>query len=158
MCNHQPWHFCPRLCGPIIRIPSPSAIPAGCNSTLFLQPGGFRTILQAFRVAEQINIPVMVNLMVFAISHCLMPLTVPRRRSSSRFLPPHQPEWARCCSSSSFCNAIWPAEYATFRQMLSEDMQAYIAGSQRAAPNTSSSPVLWDGDTIDTYRRKTPKW
>jgi pyruvate ferredoxin oxidoreductase alpha subunit len=53
----------------------------------------FNAILQAFRVAEQINIPVMVNYDGFAISHCLMPLTLPPQEDIDRFLPPHEPEW-----------------------------------------------------------------
>jgi pyruvate ferredoxin oxidoreductase alpha subunit len=40
-------------------------------------------------VAEQINIPVMVNFDGFAISHCLMPLTLPPQEDIDRFLPPH---------------------------------------------------------------------
>lgn len=53
----------------------------------------FNTILQAFRVAEQINIPIMVNFDGFAISHCLMPLTLPPQEDIDRFLPPFEPEW-----------------------------------------------------------------
>jgi len=113
----------------------------------------FNTILQAFRVAEQINIPVMVNFDGFAISHCLMPLTVPHQEIIDRFLPPHQPEWKLdTAHPSSFCNVTMAAEYATFRQMLSEDMQAAIPVVKQAAQEYQQITGMWDGDTIDTYR------
>jgi pyruvate ferredoxin oxidoreductase alpha subunit/2-oxoisovalerate ferredoxin oxidoreductase alpha subunit len=113
----------------------------------------FNTILQAFRVAEQINIPVMVNFDGFAISHCLMPLTVPHQEIIDRFLPPHQPEWKLdTAHPSSFCNVTMAAEYATFRQMLSEDMQAAIPVVKQAAQEYQQLTGMWDGDTIDTYR------
>ncbi len=113
----------------------------------------FNTILQAFRVAEQINIPVLVNFDGFAISHCLMPLTMPHQEDIDRFLPPHQPEWKLDpAHPSSFCNVTMAAEYATFRQMLSDDMQAAIPLVKQAAQEYQQLTGLWDGDTIDTYR------
>ena len=113
----------------------------------------FNTILQAFRVAEQINIPVLVNFDGFAISHCLMPLTMPHQEDIDRFLPPHQPEWKLDpAHPSSFCNVTMAAEYATFRQMLSDDMQAAIPLVKQAAREYQQLTGLWDGDTIDTYR------
>ena len=113
----------------------------------------FNTILQAFRVAEQINIPVLVNFDGFAISHCLMPLTVPPQEDIDRFLPPHQPEWKLDpAHPSSFCNVTMAAEYATFRQMLSDDMQAAIPLVKQAAQEYQQLTGMWDGDTIDTYR------
>ena len=113
----------------------------------------FNTILQAFRVAEQINIPVLVNFDGFAISHCLMPLTVPPQEDIDRFLPPHQPEWKLDpAHPSSFCNVTMAAEYAAFRQMLSDDMQAALPLVKQAAQEYQQLTGMWDGDTIDTYR------
>ncbi|MGE5405088.1 MAG: pyruvate ferredoxin oxidoreductase [Candidatus Saccharibacteria bacterium] len=113
----------------------------------------FNTILQAFRVAEQINIPVMVNFDGFAISHCLMPLTLPPQEDIDRFLPPHQPEWRLDPNHpSSFSNVTMAAEYAPFRQMLSEDILSVIPLVKQAAKEYQDITGMWDGDTIDTYR------
>jgi len=113
----------------------------------------FDTILQAFRVAEQINIPIMVNFDGFAISHCLMPLTLPPQEDIDRFLPPFEPEWRLDpAHPSSFSNVTMAAEYATFRQMLADDILAAIPLVKQAAREYQESTGMWDGDTIDTYR------
>lgn len=113
----------------------------------------FNTILQAFRVAEQINIPVMVNFDGFAISHCLMPLTLPPQEDIDRFLPPHEPEWRLDpAHPSSFSNVTMAAEYAPFRQALSDDILASIPLVKQAAKEYKDITGMWDGDTIDTYR------
>jgi len=113
----------------------------------------FNTILQAFRVAEQINIPVMVNFDGFAISHCLMPLTLPAQEDIDSFLPPHQPEWRLDpVNPSSFCNVTMAVEYAAFRRMLSDDILGSIPLVKQAAQQYKEATGMWDGDTIDTYR------
>jgi len=113
----------------------------------------FNTILQAFRVAEQINIPVMVNFDGFAISHCLMPLTLPPQEDIDRFLPPHEPEWRLDPTHpSSFSNVTNAPEYAPFRQMLSDDIMASIPLVKQAAQEYKDITGMWNGDTIDTYR------
>jgi len=113
----------------------------------------FNTILQAYRVAEQINIPVMVNFDGFAISHCLMPLTLPAQEDIDRFLPPFEPEWRLDpAHPSSFSNVTMAEEYAPFRQMLSEDILAAIPLVKQAAQEYREITGMWDGDTIDTYR------
>lgn len=113
----------------------------------------FNTILQAFRVSEQINIPVMVNFDGFAISHCLMPLTLPSQEDIDRFLPPHEPEWRLDpAHPSSFSNVTNAPEYAPFRQMLSDDIMAAIPLVKQAAQEYKDITGMWNGDTIDTYR------
>ncbi|NLW92323.1 MAG: pyruvate ferredoxin oxidoreductase [Syntrophomonadaceae bacterium] len=113
----------------------------------------FNTILQAYRVAEQINIPIMVNFDGFAISHCLMPLTLPPQEDIDQFLPPHKPEWRLDpANPSSFSNVTMAAEYAPFRQMLSDDIIASIPLVKQAAQEYKEATGMWDGDTIDTYR------
>ncbi|MDO4539836.1 MAG: hypothetical protein Q4B48_01860 [Syntrophomonadaceae bacterium] len=112
----------------------------------------FNTILQAYRVAEQINIPVMVNFDGFAISHCLMPLTLPPQDRIDIFLPPHEPEWRLDpAHPSSFANVTNAAEYAPFRQMLSEDIMSAFPLVKKAAKEYKKATGMWDGDTIDTY-------
>jgi pyruvate ferredoxin oxidoreductase alpha subunit/2-oxoisovalerate ferredoxin oxidoreductase alpha subunit len=113
----------------------------------------FNTILQAFRVAEQINIPIMVNFDGFAISHCLMPLTLPPQKDIDRFLPPFEPEWRLDpAQPSSFSNVTMAPEYSAFRQMLSDDILASIPLVKQAAQEYQEITGMWDGDTIDTYR------
>ena len=113
----------------------------------------FNTILQAFRVAEQINVPVMVNFDGFAISHCLAPLTLPPQEDIDRFLPAHNPEWKLDpAHPSSFSNVTNAAEYAPFRRMLSDDILDSITLVKQAAQEYKDITGMWNGDTIDTYR------
>jgi len=50
------------------------------------------TVLQAFRVAERVLLPVLVNLDAFYVSHALEPVQVPAQELVDAFLPPYAPE------------------------------------------------------------------
>ncbi len=49
------------------------------------------TLIQAFRLAETVQIPVMVCYDGFILSHCSTPVKVPDQDLVDRFLPPHKP-------------------------------------------------------------------
>jgi len=49
------------------------------------------TVLQAFRIAEQVFCPVMVCYDGFILSHTLMPVEIPEPEEVDRFLPPYRP-------------------------------------------------------------------
>ncbi|MEO8137031.1 MAG: transketolase C-terminal domain-containing protein [Betaproteobacteria bacterium] len=49
------------------------------------------TVLQAFRIAEQALLPVMVNLDAFYVSHSLEPVCVPTQQQVDAYLPPFAP-------------------------------------------------------------------
>jgi pyruvate/2-oxoacid:ferredoxin oxidoreductase alpha subunit len=51
------------------------------------------TTIQAFRLAEWVNLPVMVNLDAFFLSHTYEPVDVPDQKSVDRFLPPYKPRF-----------------------------------------------------------------
>ena len=51
------------------------------------------TTIQAFRLAEWVNLPVMVNLDAFFLSHTYEPVDVPEQKSVDRFLPPYKPRF-----------------------------------------------------------------
>jgi pyruvate/2-oxoacid:ferredoxin oxidoreductase alpha subunit len=50
------------------------------------------TVLQAFRVAERAQLPAMVNLDAFYVSHALEPVAVPSQDDVDAYLPPYAPE------------------------------------------------------------------
>lgn len=113
----------------------------------------YNTLLQAYRVAEQINLPVMVNFDGFALSHCMMPFHIPEQEDVDAFLPPHQPEWfLDPANPSSFSNVTEAATYAPYRQMLAEDIVGAISAVKQAAAEYKVHTGMWDGDTIETYR------
>ena len=49
------------------------------------------TVIQAFRVAEQVLLPVLVNLDAFYVSHSLEPVSVPEQALVDAYLPPFAP-------------------------------------------------------------------
>ncbi|UCE83766.1 MAG: pyruvate ferredoxin oxidoreductase [Deltaproteobacteria bacterium] len=51
------------------------------------------TTIQAYRLAEWVNLPVMVILDAFFLSHTYEPVDVPDQEAADRFLPPYQPRF-----------------------------------------------------------------
>ncbi|MDO8420428.1 MAG: pyruvate ferredoxin oxidoreductase [Rubrivivax sp.] len=49
------------------------------------------TVLQAYRVAEQVLLPVMVNLDAFYVSHAMEPVVIPSQELVDAYLPPFDP-------------------------------------------------------------------
>ncbi len=50
------------------------------------------TVIQAYRVAERVSIPAMINLDAFYVSHALEPVAIPDQPLVDAYLPPYQPE------------------------------------------------------------------
>ena len=50
------------------------------------------TVIQAFRIAEQVLLPAMINLDAFYVSHALEPVQVPPQSLVDEYLPPYAPE------------------------------------------------------------------
>ena len=82
------------------------------------------TVLQAFRVAEQVLLPVMVNCDAFYVSHALEPVWVPAQDLVDEFLPPYAPahrlDTAR---PESWGNVVTQDMYRRHREALEDAMQ-----------------------------------
>ena len=50
------------------------------------------SVIQAFRIAERVLLPVMVNLDAFYVSHALEPVVLPPQELVDAYLPPYAPE------------------------------------------------------------------
>ena len=71
------------------------------------------TVLQAFRVAERVLLPAMVNLDAFYVSHALEPVRVPAQELVDAYLPPYSPphrldtgkveSWGNVVTQEMFC-------------------------------------------------------
>jgi pyruvate/2-oxoacid:ferredoxin oxidoreductase alpha subunit len=53
----------------------------------------FDTTIQAFRIAEQISLPLMLNLDAFILSHTSEPIEMWDQNEIDEFLPPFNPQW-----------------------------------------------------------------
>ncbi len=50
------------------------------------------TVIQAYKISEQVGLPSLINLDAFFLSHTAEPVTIPTQESVDQFLPPYQRE------------------------------------------------------------------
>jgi len=87
------------------------------------------TVLQAYRVAEQVLLPVMVNLDAFYVSHALEPVSVPAQAMVDAYLPPFDPP-----------HRLDPARPESWGNVVSQDM--YYRHRQAAEEAMARVPGL----------------
>ncbi|MGD8367187.1 MAG: transketolase C-terminal domain-containing protein [Desulfobacterales bacterium] len=83
------------------------------------------TTLMAFSLAETVNLPVMVILDAFFLSHTFEPIDVPDQEAVDRFLPPYRPRFrldtADPCALGQMAA---PGVYMEMRRSMQEAMEA----------------------------------
>jgi pyruvate/2-oxoacid:ferredoxin oxidoreductase alpha subunit len=85
------------------------------------------TSLQAFRLAEAVNLPVMVVLDAFYLSHTFEPVDVPEQEQVDRFLPPLSPRIRLETDAPCALNQlVSPAAYMEMRYNIEVAMQAAL--------------------------------
>ena len=91
------------------------------------------TVIQAFKVAERVLLPVMINLDAFYVSHALEPVRVPAQALVDAFLPPyasaHRLDTARV---ESWGNVVTQDMFYRHRQSLGEAMDQVPAAARDA--------------------------
>ena len=82
------------------------------------------SVLQAYRVAEQVLLPAMVNLDAFYVSHALEPVTVPAQALADAYLPPYDPPHRLDpAKPEGWGNVVSQDMYCRHRQAIEEAMQ-----------------------------------
>ncbi len=82
------------------------------------------TVIQAFRVAEQVQLPVMVSLDAFYVSHALEPVQVPAQALVDAYLPPYAPTHRLDTAiGESWGNVVSQDMYCRHRQSIEAAMQ-----------------------------------
>lgn len=77
----------------------------------------------AYKVAEQLLIPVMVNMDGFVLTHTVEPVDVPEREQIKKYLPEWQPkEILDVSDPKTFGSFATPAHYMEIRQELHDDI------------------------------------
>jgi pyruvate/2-oxoacid:ferredoxin oxidoreductase alpha subunit len=90
----------------------------------------FDTILQAYKLGETVQLPVMVNLDGFYLSHTIEPTILPEQAEVDAFLPPYQSEWRLDPQMPrSIGNLTSPDYYLEFRYKIQEAMDAAKAAA-----------------------------
>ncbi len=82
------------------------------------------TVIQAFRVAERVLLPVMVNHDAFYVSHALEPVRVPAQELVDGFLPPYAPPHRLDTAKvESWGNVVTQEMFYRHRQALGDAME-----------------------------------
>jgi len=82
------------------------------------------TVIQAFRVAEQVMLPTLVNLDAFYVSHSLEPVSVPAQTLVDAYLPPFAPEHRLDTANvESWGNVVSPDMFYRHRQDIEAAMR-----------------------------------
>ena len=64
------------------------------------------TIIQAYRIAEEVYVPVMVCYDGFVLSHTMMPVEIPDSRRAKEFLPPYKPHTIVSADDPKYINPV----------------------------------------------------
>jgi pyruvate/2-oxoacid:ferredoxin oxidoreductase alpha subunit len=79
------------------------------------------TVIQAFRIAEQVGLPAMVSHDAFYVSHALEPVSVPAPALVDAYLPPYAPaQRLDTALPSSWGNVVSPDMYCRHRQAIED--------------------------------------
>jgi pyruvate/2-oxoacid:ferredoxin oxidoreductase alpha subunit len=80
--------------------------------------------LMAFRLAETVNLPVMVVLDAFYLSHTYEPVDIPTEEEADRFLPPYAPRFRMdTAEPCSFGALVSPGDYMEMRHDMALAME-----------------------------------
>lgn len=100
------------------------------------------TVIQAFALAEQVSIPVMVCYDGYILSHTYMPFDLPDQAAVDAFLPPFRPSYALDPNAPANLNTVTLPDvrtdihgelahgYMEIRCLLQEDLRQVIAAAQ----------------------------
>ncbi len=90
------------------------------------------TTLMAYRLAEMVNLPVMVVLDAFFLSHTYEPVDVPDQKKVNRFLPPYVPKFqADIKNPCAFGPLVAPDSYMEMRYDIARAMDDALQGFHR---------------------------
>jgi pyruvate/2-oxoacid:ferredoxin oxidoreductase alpha subunit len=110
------------------------------------------SVPQAFRVAEQALLPVMINLDAFYVSHALEPVDVPSQDDVDAFLPPFAPaQRLDTAVGSSWGNVVSQEMYRRHRQSI-EDAMHRVPALLREADDAWRRRVGRGWGVVERYR------
>jgi pyruvate/2-oxoacid:ferredoxin oxidoreductase alpha subunit len=110
------------------------------------------TVIQGFRIAESVSLPVMLCLDAFYVSHALEPVLIPAQALVDEYLPPYKPEHfldpQRC---ESWGNVVDQATYCRHRRNLGAAMDA-VPGAAALADREWGRLTGREWGVVERYR------
>ncbi len=91
------------------------------------------TVVQSFRFAERVMLPVMINLDAFYVSHALEPVDIPAQGLVDDYLPPYAPEhFIDPARGESWGNVVSQDMYYRHRRAIGAAMDQALAAAEEA--------------------------
>ena len=130
------------------------------------------TTIQAFRLAEWVNLPVMVNLDAFFLSHTYEPVDVPEQKAVDKFLPPYKPRFQLDLANPCAFNQLAPPniymemrhniqmamdEAFTFFEQMEEEFESILGrrhGAMEAIQCDDAEVILITSGTVTSTSRQ----
>ena len=90
------------------------------------------TIIQAFKIAETVHLPVMVVLDAFFLSHTSEVVEIPEREEVDQFLPPFEPQYRlNPKEPRAYYGLVSPDYYMEFRYKMQKAMEETVEVARR---------------------------
>ncbi len=113
----------------------------------------YDSILLAFKVAEEVQIPVMINYDGFLVSHSMMPFETLDENKIKEYLPPYDPSWRLHPQwGGTFGNVTFSEQYVPYRESLTRDVKRAGELIIRCAREFEELTGRWHGGYFDVYR------
>ncbi len=113
----------------------------------------YNTTIQAYKIAETVNLPVMVNLDGFILSHCIMNINTPPQEVIDSYLGVRKPLWVLDPKNPNVYSAVTPENpYAHYRATLQRDIMNSFDIIADAAKEYRDLTGMWNGDFFETYK------
>jgi pyruvate ferredoxin oxidoreductase alpha subunit len=91
------------------------------------------SVLQAYRIAEQVRLPVMVCYDAFFLSHTYEPVDIPDQEIVDRYLPPYRPDlFLNPKDPRSFNALVMPDSYMEIRYKIQQAMDRVVTVAEQA--------------------------
>jgi pyruvate ferredoxin oxidoreductase alpha subunit/2-oxoisovalerate ferredoxin oxidoreductase alpha subunit len=113
----------------------------------------YDSVLLAYKVAEEINIPVIVNYDGFLLSHSMMPFEIVDQEIIDEFLPTFEPAWRLHPQWGGTFGSVTPPEnYSPFRHSLAADIMKAGDIIIKNAREYQKLTGHWHGGLFEVYR------
>ncbi len=121
-----------------------------CNNQEILD-----TVIQAYRIAERVNVPVMVCFDGFVLSHTMMPVEIPDAGGVKKFLPPYKPHTILSPEDPRTLNAVlFPWMRENSEGVLCDGYMEMRHKLQASLEGTRDVIVETDRDFAEAFGRK----
>ncbi len=109
-------------------------------------------VLQAYRLAEQIMLPVMVNMDAFFLSHTTEPVAIPKQELVDKFLPDYNPKFKLDVDDPrAFGGLAKPDRYMELRYNIQESMDEALNLIPKIADEFDSIIKRHHGGLVEEY-------